>query len=316
MGVPVRELLEAKQLEVFGLELVAGEKGLERELSTSRIQKPGLLLTGLLEELHSDRVQIFGAAEIGYLNSLSGEKLARSLKVLEKPDIPAIIVTRSLEPPDFLLQLCRKKDTPLLKTKFTSSVFIEGLTKYLEERLAPSTTLHGVFVDVLGVGVLIIGKSGIGKSECALDLVSRGYRLVSDDVVIVKKMPPSILFGTATDLIRYHMEIRGLGIVNIKDIYGITAIREKKQMDIVVELVRWESDSEYERLGFEENTYNILGVELPYLKIPVSPGRSVATIVEVAARNQILKIMGHHSAKNLQVQLDGAMKGQAKEVRK
>lgn len=307
MGVPVKELLEDGQRERFLLELAAGEKGLERELATSRIQKPGLLLTGLLEELHSDRVQIFGAAEIGYLNSLRKEKLDRSLKVLERSDVPAIIVTRGLEPPEFLQNLCKSKNIPLFKTVHTSSVLIEGITKYLEERLAPSTMLHGVLVDVLGVGILITGKSGIGKSECALDLVSRGFRLVSDDVVIVKKMPPSVLFGTSSDIIRYHMEIRGLGIVNIKDLYGITAIREKKQMDLVVELVKWEPDSEYERLGFEERTFNILGVELPYLRIPVSPGRSVATIVEIAARNQILKIMGHHSGKNLEAELDHAL---------
>lgn len=308
MGVPVKELLEAKELQEFRLSLIAGESGLKKEVTTSRIQKPGLLLTGLLEELHPDRLQIFGAAEIGYLNSLDSESLKDSLAVLGKTDIPAIILTRDLEPPAFLTDLCESKGIPLFKTGVTSSVFIEAITKYLEERLAPSTTLHGVLVDVLGVGILLIGKSGIGKSECALDLVSRGFRLVSDDIVIVKRMPPSVLFGTSSNLIRYHMEIRGLGIVNIKDLYGITAIREKKQMDLVVELVRWESDSEYERLGFEENKYNILGVELPYLRIPVSPGRSVATIVEVAARNQILKIMGHHSAKNLEMHLDSAMK--------
>jgi HPr kinase/phosphorylase len=307
MGVPVQEFLEAKQLKEFALEVVGGSAGLAKKLETSRIQKPGLLLTGLLEELHADRVQIFGAAEIGYLNSLAGDRLKASLSVLEKPDLPAIILTRGLGPPEFLLDLCNRRGIPLLKTPRTSSVFIEGFVKYLEERLAPSATLHGVLVDVLGVGILIIGKSGIGKSECALDLVSKGYRLVSDDVVIVKKMPPSVLFGTSTDLIRYHMEIRGIGIVNIKDLFGITAIRGKKQMDMVVELVKWEFDSEYERLGFEENTYDILGVPLPYLKIPVSPGRSVAPIVEVAARNQILKIMGHHSAKNLEAELQRSM---------
>ena len=208
-----------------------------------------------------------------------------------------------------LLKICRERDIPLLVSRFSSSVLIDRLTKFLEERLAPSTTLHGVLLDVLGVGVLIIGKSGIGKSECALELVARGYRLVSDDIVIVKRMPPDVLFGTSSDIIRFHMEIRGIGIVNIRDLYGITAIREKKQMDVVVELVQWDSDSEYERLGFEDKAYDILGVGLPYLKIPVSPGRSVATIVEVAARNQILKIMGHHSAKNLEVTLSNAMQG-------
>src|SRR3990170_4869143 len=276
MGVPVKELLEGVQRERLGLMLIAGEKGLTREVTTSRIQKPGLLLTGLLEELHADRLQIFGAAEINYLKRLGADELEDVLKVF-RPELPAIIVAR--------------------------------VTKYLEERLAPSTTLHGVLVDVLGVGVLIIGKSGIGKSECALDMVARGYRLVSDDVVLVKRMPPSVLFGSSSELIKYHMEIRGLGIINVKDLYGITAIREKKQMDIVVELVKWESETEYDRLGLEENTYNILGVDLPYLRVPVSPGRRVATIVQVAARNQILKIMGHHPAKALERELDNAMKG-------
>lgn len=307
MGVPVRELLDGEQAERFSLRLVTGEKGLGREVTTSRIQKPGLLLTGLLEELHSDRLQIFGAAEINYLKRLEEDELEVVLKVF-KPELPAIIIARDLAPPDFLVEICRKKDIPLFITPHTSSVLIERVTKYLEERLAPSLTMHGVLVDVLGVGVLITGKSGIGKSECALDLVSRGFRLVSDDVVIVKRMPPNILIGRSSELIKYHMEIRGLGIINVKDLYGITAIRERKQMDIVVELVKWESETEYDRLGLEENTFSILGVDLPYLKVPVSPGRSVATIVEVAARNQILKIMGHHPAKSLERELDNAMK--------
>ncbi len=310
MGIKVREFLEAVELKRFNLILEAGASGLERELSTSRIQKPGLLLTGLLEELHSDRAQIFGAAEIGYLTSLSEFELVGTLELLEKPKIPVIIVTRGLKPPGFLLKLCDEKDVPLFTTPYTSSILIEGLTKFLEERLAPTITMHGVLVDVLGVGILIIGKSGIGKSECALDLVSRGYRLVSDDVVIIRKIPPAILSGTSSDIIRYHMEIRGLGIVNIKDIFGITAIRERKQIDIVVELVKWEPESEYDRLGFEENLFDIMEVSLPYLKIPVSPGRSVATIVEVAARNQLLKIMGHHPAKTLEARLAASMEAQ------
>ncbi|TAN61994.1 HPr(Ser) kinase/phosphatase [bacterium] len=309
MGVTVKDILADEYSSTLGLMLAAGENGLERKVLTSRIQKPGLLLTALLEELHSDRLQIFGAAEVGYLKSLSEEKLAESFSHIEKSQIPAIVVTRGIEPPEFLIAFCEEKAVPLLRTALSSSILIEGITKYLEEKLAPSITLHGVFVDVLGVGILLMGKSGIGKSECALDLVARGYRLVADDVVIIKRMPPSTLFGSATDLIRYHMEIRGLGIVNIKDLYGITAIRERKQMDIVIELVKWEPAGEYERLGFEESVYEILGVELPYSKVPVSPGRSMATIVEVAARNQILKIMGHHPARALKNQLDGAMKG-------
>ncbi|MBI5903144.1 MAG: HPr kinase/phosphorylase, partial [Deltaproteobacteria bacterium] len=184
MGAPVKEFLEGELPARLCLTLVAGGGGLDREVTTSLIQKPGLLLTGILEELHSDRVQVFGAAEVGYLTSLSEEKLRMAMAVLEKPELPAIIVTRALEPPGFLLELCARKDIPLFKSTLTSSVFIERVTKFLEGRLAPTTTLHGVLMDLLGVGVLIIGKSGIGKSECALELVSRGYRLVSDDVVI------------------------------------------------------------------------------------------------------------------------------------
>lgn len=310
MSISVKELLEESVAEYLGLELVAGKEGLSREITTPRIQKPGLLLTGVLEEeFHPDRIQIFGAAEIGYIKNLCKDDIKKELQILEGLVFPAIVITRGLTPPDMLFKICRERDIPLLVSGFSSSVHIDRITKFLEERLAPSTTLHGVLLDVLGVGVLIIGKSGIGKSECALELVARGYRLVSDDIVIVKKMPPNVLFGTSSDIIRFHMEIRGIGIVNIRDLYGITAIREKKQMDVVVELVQWDSDSEYERLGFEDKMFDILGVGLPYLKIPVSPGRSVATIVEVAARNQILKIMGHHSAKNLEENLNDAMKG-------
>jgi HPr kinase/phosphorylase len=309
MVLTVQELVEEKMAEHLGIEIVTGTNGLSREIDTPSIQKPGLLLTGMLgEELHPDRIQIFGAAEVGYINNLRKENLAKELWMLDDKVFPAIVITRGLRPPEIIFTICKERGIPLLVSRYTSSVLIERLTKFLDERLAPTTSLHGVLMDVLGVGVLIIGKSGIGKSECALDLVAHGYRLVSDDIVIVKKMPRGMLFGTSSDIVRFHMEIRGLGIVNIKDLYGITAIREKKQMDVVVELVKWAPDSEYERLGFEENYYEILGVKLPYLKVPVSPGRSVATIVEVAARNQILKIMGHNSAKNLEAHLDNAMK--------
>ncbi len=310
MGRSVKELLLVSKVENLRLRLAAGRGGLNKEITTPRIQKSGLLLTGLLDEIiHPGRVQILGAAELGFLKSLSGKELDESLKILEKPEIPAMIITRGIEPPEFLKELAEKNDIPLFVTPLTSSLLIEGLTKYLEEELAPTTTIHGVLVDVLGVGILITGRSGIGKSECALELVTRGFRLVSDDAVIVKRLPPGTLVGTASEMVRYHIEVRGLGIVNIKDLYGITAIRTKKQLDLVVELVNWKSDEEYERLGIDDKTYKILDVELPYLRIPVSPGRSVATIVEVAARNQILKIMGYHSSRAFQKQVDEAIKG-------
>jgi len=307
MVFAVDEIFGEEELRMLELECVAGKPGLGKELGTASIQKPGLLLTGLLDELHEDRIQILGAAEIGYLNSLGPAELDRSRAVIDKRGIPAIIITRGLKPPAPLLALCNKRAIPLFTTALTSSALIEGISKYLSERLAPSVSIHGVFVDVLGIGILLLGKSGIGKSECALDLLARGYRLVADDLVVVKRLPPAVLFGTSTGLARYHMEIRGLGIVNIQDLFGITAIREKKQMDLMVELVKWESSGDYERLGFEEKTSEILGVKLPYLKVPVSPGRSVSSIVEVAARNQILKIMGKYSARELEADLKDAM---------
>ncbi len=304
--ISVEELLEETS-ERLGLRLIAGRNGLSKKITTSRIQKPGLLLTGLPEKLHPERIQIFGKAEIDYMKSLSRDKIKTTLKLLEKVDTPCFIVTKKQRPPLFLSDLAERKKIPLVTTHLTTSLFIEGFTKYLEERLAPTTTMHGVFVDVMGIGVLIIGRSGIGKSECALDLITKGYRLVSDDAVIVKKMSPTLLYGIASDVIKYHMEVRGLGIVNVKDLFGITAVREKKQMDMVVELAEWKPDEEYDRLGFEEGVYEILGVDIPFLRIPVSPGRSVATVVEVAARNQLLKIMGCHPALEFSRRLDLAI---------
>lgn len=309
MGVPIKEILKESRLR---LKARTGEIGLSRVLTTARIQKPGLLLTGLLGKLHPDRVQVFGAAEINYLKSLDARQIKKALDILSKPTIRAIVVTRGIEPPEFLADFAREKSVALLTTALTSSVFIERFVKHLEEGLSPTKTVHGVLVDVLGIGILILGKSGIGKSECALELVSRGYRLVADDVVLVNRRFPSTLFGTSTDLARYYIEVRGLGILNVKELFGITAIRERKQMDIIVDLVSWDTEEEYERLGFKETTMDILGVELPHLKIPVSPGRSVATVVELAARNQLLKIMGYDTYKKFREEHEAKMYGMKK----
>lgn len=314
--IPVSDLLTVELANRLKLKVVSGEKWLRKGITTPRIQKPGLLLTGLLGKLHSDRIFIFGKAEIGYLKSLKNDELESALKNLEQTPSSCYVVTRGQKVPQFLSRLAEIKKTPLLKTPLTTSIFIDRITKYLEEKLAPTATVHGVFMDVIGVGILIIGKSGVGKSECALDLITRGYRLVSDDVVLLKRMPPAIIFGMAVDVIKYHMEVRGLGIINVKDIFGITAVREKKQMDIVVELVTWNPDEGYDRLGFDVGKYDILNVELPHLRIPVSPGRSVATIVEVAARNQILKIMGHNSALEFHKQLNHAINKNLKNERR
>jgi HPr kinase/phosphorylase len=188
-----------------------------------------------------------------------------------------------------------------------SSIFIDRITKYLEDQLSPTTSVHGVLMDVLGVGILILGKSGIGKSEAALDLVMRGHRLVADDIVDIRKRPFDVIFGSGSEIIKHHMEIRGLGIINVKDLFGISAVRDAKKIELVIELVEWREEEEYDRLGTEELFYRVLDVDLPQLRVPVRPGRNMTSIIEVAARNQLLKVQGHHSAKVFQERLNRAL---------
>ncbi len=305
-GLSIQELLEEKEAGL-DLELLAGERGLGKRVQVPRIQKPGLALAGYTTNLHPDRIQVLGSTELSYLAHLPQKKVESNLRKLCSLDISCFIITKGQEPPELLARDTEDQGIPLLRTHHQSSTFISLITKFLEERLLPSTIVHGVLVDVLGVGVLLLGKSGIGKSECALDLVLKGHRLVADDVVKVRLKLPAVLFGEGMDLLHYHMEIRGLGIINIKHLFGVAAIRERKKIDLAVELVDWEEDREYDRLGLEEQVYPVLGLDIPLLKIPVRPGRNVATIVEVAARNQLLKEMGYHSAVEFQDRLEQRM---------
>jgi HPr kinase/phosphorylase len=292
------------------LELLAGGRGLGRHVQVPRIQKPGLALAGYMKNLHPDRIQVLGSTELSYLDELiqsDSAKADHAVRQLCSFDICCLVITKGQIPPEILLEEADRRDIPLLRTHQQSSTFISLITQYLEERLLPQTSLHGVLVDVLGVGVLITGKSGIGKSECALDLVLRGHRLVSDDVVKVRLKLPAVLFGEGSDLLHYHMEIRGLGIINIKHLFGVAAVRERKKIDLVIELAEWQEGQEYDRLGLEGKTYELLGVSLPLQTIPVGPGRNITTIVEVAARNQLLKEMGYHSAAEFEDRLEQRM---------
>ncbi|MGD9019106.1 MAG: HPr(Ser) kinase/phosphatase [Desulfuromonadales bacterium] len=292
------------------LELLAGGRGLSRVVQVPRIQKPGLALAGYTKNLHPDRIQVLGDTELSYLAELlqrDAAKAAANIKNLCSLGICCFIITKSLVPPEDLVSEVENHDIPLLRSHHQSSTFISLLTQYLEERLLAQTNLHGVLVDVLGVGVLLLGKSGIGKSECALDLIIRGHRLVADDIINVRLKLPAVLFGQGNDLLHYHMEIRGLGIINIKHLFGVAAIRERKKIDLVIELVEWQDGHEYDRLGLEEKTYELLGVELPLQTIPIRQGRNITTIVEVAARNQLLKEMGYHSAVEFEERLEQRM---------
>jgi HPr kinase/phosphorylase len=290
----IQQLLDDTQYDLK-LELVAGEAGLERRISSSRIQKPGLALTGFTEHLHPERVQVFGNTEVSYLRTLSLEQQQAVLQKVFESNLSCVVVTKGLEVPVPLVEGCQRTGLALMRTPLVSSAFISQVQSFLEETLTASGSLHGVLVDVFGVGVLLLGKSGIGKSEIALDLVMRGHRLVADDIVNLIRRGGDV-YGHGNEMIQHHMEIRGLGILNIKDLFGVASVRDRKKIELVIELVEWNSGAEYDRLGLEQESMNILGAELPHAVVPVRPGRNMTTIVEVAARNHLLKLRGHHSA--------------------
>jgi len=305
-AIRVGALLDDKKFDLR-LSLLAGKQGLSRRISASRIQKPGLVLAGFTEYLHKERVQVFGNTEMSYLATLPKERAAAVLRKFFAQDIACLVVTKGLELPEEMLSAADEAGVPLLRTTHLSSTFIESVQTCLEDVLTAQTSMHGVLLDVFGVGILLLGKSGIGKSEIALDLVMRGHRLVADDIVDVRRRTPDSVIGAGSEIIRHHMEIRGLGIINIKDLFGVASIRDRKKVEIVLELVEWDPSVEYDRLGVEDRKFRILDVEIPMLIVPVRPGRNMTTIVEVAARNHLLKLQGHHSAREFQDRLNRAI---------
>ncbi len=288
------------------LELRAGRDGLGREISVPRIQKPGLALSGYLEQIHGARLLSLGGTEIAYLECISAADRARAVETVMASSPACLVVTRGLEPPREFAEACDREQVPLLVSSLVSAEFIGRVTGWLQDRLAPTASVHGVLLDVLGVGILLLGKSGIGKSEAALDLLVRGHRLVADDIVHIRRAA-DLVYGTGSGIIKHHMEIRGLGIINIKDLFGVAAVRDTKKIELVIELAEWDPREEYDRLGTEDISFESLGAAVPMLRVPVRPGRSIATIIEVAARNQLLKFMGHHSARDFQDKLNRAI---------
>jgi HPr kinase/phosphorylase len=288
-------------------EIRAGRAGIDRAIRVPRIQKPGLALTGYQEQIHPSRLLSLGATEIDYLSTVSAEARQLAVDTVMGSQPACIVVTRGLEPPQESVEACDRGDVPLLVTPMASADFIAHVTAWLQDKLSPRSSLHGVLLDVLGVGILLLGKSGVGKSEAALDLLVRGHRLVADDIVEIRRAGPDLVYGTGSGIIKHHMEIRGLGIINIKEMFGVGAVRDTKKIELVIELADWDPGEEYDRLGTDEQSYEVLKALVPMLKVPVRPGRSIATIVEVAARNQLLKFMGHHSAKQFQERLNRAI---------
>jgi HPr kinase/phosphorylase len=303
----VSELLSG-EAGALQLSLLAGRAGLDKRVHQARVQRPGLALTGYTDYIRYGRVQILGSSELGYLAKLASRQRRAVLGKLCRSRISCFVVTKGLQPPPELAAAVEARRIPLFATRLESTPFIKLLQTFLEERLAARLHLHGVLLDVFGLGVLIMGESGIGKSECALELVDRGHRLVADDVVEVKRMG-DYLVGVSPDLTRYHMELRGLGVLNIKDLYGVSSMRLSKRVELVVQLERWDPAKEYDRLGLLTERFPILGASLPLARMPVAPGRNIALLVEVAARNQLLREGGYDAAKRFVERVDELVAG-------
>ena len=311
-GVTVAGLLSSRP-EALGLplELLAGANGLDRVITSPHIQKTGLALAGFHEYLKPGRVLIFGESEVRYLESLESAVRITSLRLALTLDFPCVLITGGFTPPADLLIEAERARVPLLKTAVATPTAIAKLSSMLEDSLAERTMVHAVLMDVLGLGVLIAGESGIGKSECAIDLIVRGHRLVADDTVEIRRRQETILIGTCPELTRHHMELRGLGVINVRELFGVASTRSSKRVELVVQLERWVPTREYERLGLDDAFFEILGLRVPLLKMPVAPGRNIAILVEVAARNQLLRQRGHHAARELANRLDASLREQS-----
>jgi HPr kinase/phosphorylase len=282
---------------------LAGAEGLGRIITSPHIQKTGLALAGFHDYLKPGRVLVFGESEIRFLERLPSADIAGALQ-LAQYDIPCVLITGGFAPPPELVTECARVWVPLLRTSVATPIAISKVSLLLEDTLAERTVIHGVLLDILGLGVLIVGESGIGKSESALDLIARGHRLVADDTVEVRRRSETILIGTCPELTRHHMELRGLGIINVKELFGIACTRSSKRVEMAIQLERWDPSREYDRLGLDDAFLEILGLRIPLIKMPVAPARNIAILVEVAARNQLLRARGHHAAKMLAARLD------------
>lgn len=291
------EQFHREKQEDLDLEVLTDSLESRTEITAADISRPGPLLSGFEENFLFERIQILGQTEIWYLSTLPDEERDRAIDRLFKYPIPCIIVSKGLDIPERCLKLGNQLRLPILRTSKSTTPFIHQLTAYLDVIFSPETNVHGSLVDVYGVGLLFTGRSAIGKSECALDLVERGHRLVADDVVTITRRHDDILIGSGNEILRHHMEIRGLGIIDVQAIFGIRAIRVQKRVEVEVNLKEWDSAEDYERVGIEEHQTTILGVRIPLVTIPIFPGKNITVIAEAVALNYLIKAYGHHPAK-------------------
>ncbi|HBI04649.1 MAG TPA: HPr kinase/phosphorylase [Paenibacillaceae bacterium] len=280
----------------FQWKVISGEGGILREVKESDLSRPGLLLAGCSDHYPSHRVQLLGLTEINYLKNLSKEVQRERIDQLLQEDTPCVCVARSLDVPEELIKCSMEKNVPIITSSLATTKLTSKLTTYLEGQLAPTTTLHGVLVDVYGVGVLIVGQSSIGKSETALELVKRGHRLIADDAVEIRQTQENQLIGSAPELIQHLLEIRGVGIINVMTLFGAGAVRNYKRISLVIRLEIWDPNKVYDRLGLDEDKMKIMDTDVPQITVPVRPGRNLAIILEVASMNFRLKRMGYNAA--------------------
>lgn len=289
--------LDLKEHDALNLKCMAGRTGLVREITLPEINRPGLALCGFFENFAFPRIQVFGRGENAYLKKLENEGKTDTIERILSYDIPCCIFTTNINPTQAFFRIAEKAKCPILQTDLPTSEFSTRVMRVLTNIFAPNQTVHGVFVEVFGVGILIKGESGVGKSEIALELIERGHRLVADDAINIRCVSGNYLIGKgASVVISHHMEIRGLGIINITHLFGVGAIRDEKKLELVVQLEEWDSKKVYDRIGSEESV-DILGIKVPFVIIPVKPGRNIPIIIETAAMNERLKRMGYDSAK-------------------
>lgn len=293
--VTIKEIVDE-----FSLECISGCSKLNDILiNTSDVNRPGLQLTGYFDNFSCDRIQIIGKVETAYLSDLSSQQRHNRLEQYFRQGFPCVVIARALDVFPEMLEMSEKYHIPILRTNDVTSRFISGLIRYLNVQLAPRVTKHGVLVEVYGEGILMLGESGVGKSETALELVKRGHRLIADDVVEVRKVSDKTILGTAPDIIRHFIEIRGIGILDVKNLYGVGSVKVLETVSLVINLEHWDKNKNYDRLGLVDEYMDILGIKIPLLNIPVRPGRNLAIVVEVAAMNNRQKKMGYNAAKVL-----------------
>lgn len=283
--------------ETLQLEILAGEEGLDRIIYEPSLNRPALAITGYYKNFASKRIQLFGAGEMAYMRDLSDSQQLDVMREIIDREIPCIIISRNLSPTKMMLEIARKNKIPMMKTKLKSKEFSAEMLVRFDRLFAPRMSLHGTLLDIKGIGTLIRGSSGIGKSECALALIDHGHSLVADDHVYCTRINEHIVLGRGNELNRGYMECRGIGIINVAELFGIRCVRMEKSIDIVVTFIEWKPDIVEERTGLESNYFDILGVQIPHFIIPVRPGRDMARLVEVAAMVHALRRMGHDGAK-------------------